>query len=775
MSEPLLWPRRLRDSIVIAGAYFGLGLVTLRFFAEHGLFPAPLWLPAAVAFVAVVLRGVTALPGIALGAFLINRYAIDASTVTSLVLAAGNSLGPYLGWRAMRRLDPSSFPFARRRAVAAFVIGGVILHALVTSLIGATVVTSAAGLGMAEWLRRMFAWWLCDTAGALLAAPAFLALLHPASPDHQTPEILRQERFLIGAFLLALALLFFLVLPGRGGILAGLPFLLSFPALWLAWRHPPQVAQPLLALSCTIALIGAVLHRGVFYFGADSRPLETTGLMAISLIFTSLVVGAMAAERRHAARALREANRSLTARVEQQSRKLQTSEQVFETVVQTSPDAILMTNLEGTITFASPQTNLLFGLSPDVLLEGMTFCQFLTLDTRALWANQLSELIAGNHPPPLELTAIAPQRPNFTIESNGRLLRDGQGNPRGAVVVVRDVEERRRLQLELQNNERRFRMLAETAPFALVFARAENGEILFANREAQRLLGVDAAAAHAPFAPDFYADPDEWNEIIGLLMRQGTLENREIRLRDRQGRIFWAIFSAVLSTYSDGPAILISVNDITARKALELTLRRQLEEIRALQATLQEQAVRDGLTGLFNRRYLDETLEREIVRANRDASPVSVIMLDMDHFKNLNDRFGHKAGDAVLQKLGEILRDVCRASDVACRYGGEEFALILPGATLPTALERAESIRRAVEALTLSPGGNLPAGAEQLRCTVSLGVASFPEHGTDGESLIQQADRALYAAKGSGRNRAVGAPPLSLGGPKSQTALPQLV
>lgn len=757
MSASLTWQRGLKDSVVITAAYCALGLVTLRFFAAYGLFPVPLWLPAAAAFVAVVMRGAMAIPGIALGAFLLNRYAIEASLVTSLALALGNSVGPYLGWLVMRRLDPSPYPFAQRQAVAAFVIGGVVLHALITSLVGTSATCAATGVWGHAWLQRFLAWWLCDTAGALVAAPALLALIQPMEQQLQRSPRLTQEFPAVATFILGLALLFFIVLPGDKGNFAGLPFLLTFPILWLTWRHPPRLAQPLIALVCLIAVVGAVEQRGVFYLGPGSRPLETTGLMLISLIFTGLVMGAMAAERRRSSQALREANRNLTARVALQSRKLQTSEQVFETVVQASPDAILVTTLDGTISFASPQTNTLFAVSPDMLLEGMTFCTFLAPETRALWSNQLSELIAGETQSPLELTAIAAPRPPFTVEINGRLLRDGAGQPRGVVVVVRDVEERRRLQEEVRENEQRFRMLAETAPFALVFARVGNGQILFANREAQRLLG----ATSAPGTPvtEFYACPEERDELLAQLMQRGTLENREIRLRDCQGRAFWAIFSAVLSTYNDGPAVLISANDITTRKALELTLRRQLDEIRSLQATLQEQAVRDGLTGLFNRRYLDETLARELGRANREFSPVSVIMIDVDHFKALNDRHGHRVGDTVLQKLGEILRDACRSSDVPCRYGGEEFALILPGVALPTALERGEHIRRQVEnmALPVANGEN-----SSLSCTISVGVASFPEHGITGDALVQQADRALYAAKEAGRNRVAGAPSLYL-------------
>jgi diguanylate cyclase (GGDEF)-like protein len=167
-----------------------------------------------------------------------------------------------------------------------------------------------------------------------------------------------------------------------------------------------------------------------------------------------------------------------------------------------------------------------------------------------------------------------------------------------------------------------------------------------------------------------------------------------------------------------------------------------------LQEALRHQAIRDGLTGLFNRRFMLETLERELYRMRRKASSLAVIMLDLDHFKRFNDTFGHSAGDAVLSALGRLMLSRVRKEDVACRYGGEEFAVILPETSLETACDRAEELRRAVHGLNLDHHGQSLGGI-----TISLGVAVFPQHGEEPDVLLRAADAALYQAKHAGRDR----------------------
>ncbi|WP_304796130.1 sensor domain-containing diguanylate cyclase [Lacisediminimonas sp.] len=178
----------------------------------------------------------------------------------------------------------------------------------------------------------------------------------------------------------------------------------------------------------------------------------------------------------------------------------------------------------------------------------------------------------------------------------------------------------------------------------------------------------------------------------------------------------------------------------------EQELERQLQENTLLQSKLRDQAYRDALTGLYNRRYFDATLERELARCSREDLPLSVAMIDIDWFKRINDDHGHQAGDEVLKLLAALLDAQVRASDVVCRYGGEEFVLLLPGVTAATAHERAEQLR-ADFASSRAPYGELQVGS-----TLSVGIASFPEHGGTAAELIRCADLAMYKAKTSGRN-----------------------
>jgi len=168
--------------------------------------------------------------------------------------------------------------------------------------------------------------------------------------------------------------------------------------------------------------------------------------------------------------------------------------------------------------------------------------------------------------------------------------------------------------------------------------------------------------------------------------------------------------------------------------------------------TLHEQSIRDPLTGLHNRRFLEDTLLRELARAKRKTHALSIVLLDIDHFKRINDTFGHGAGDMVLRRLGLVLQAYVRESDIACRVGGEEFALLLPEGPLSVATQRAEDIRKAVSDMTLKHDDQ-DLGA----VTVSLGVATFPDHGTTADALIRAADQVLYEAKRKGRNRVVSA------------------
>jgi diguanylate cyclase (GGDEF)-like protein len=198
---------------------------------------------------------------------------------------------------------------------------------------------------------------------------------------------------------------------------------------------------------------------------------------------------------------------------------------------------------------------------------------------------------------------------------------------------------------------------------------------------------------------------------------------------------------------------LIVLRDLTeleqayiALQELNERLQIQLEENKTLQEQLREQALRDPLTDLHNRRFLEEALPRELARAVRYAYPIAFIMLDIDHFKYFNDTYGHEAGDRLLQAIAEMLRANIRAGDIACRLGGEEFLVVLPDITEENATQRAEQLRREFEQISLTYH------ALRLEAKVSLGVSLFPQHGVTPEELMRAADYALYNAKLRGGN-----------------------
>ena len=167
-----------------------------------------------------------------------------------------------------------------------------------------------------------------------------------------------------------------------------------------------------------------------------------------------------------------------------------------------------------------------------------------------------------------------------------------------------------------------------------------------------------------------------------------------------------------------------------------------------LRETLRNQAIRDPLTGLYNRRYMEESLEREIRRAERRDASLGVVMLDLDHFKQFNDTYGHAAGDSLLRDLGAFIQANTRGEDIACRYGGEEFALIFPEASIEVTRQRVEQLREGLKSLAV-----LYHGQPLTRVTLSAGVAVLPEHGQTVEALLRAADAALYRAKQAGRDK----------------------
>lgn len=261
----------------------------------------------------------------------------------------------------------------------------------------------------------------------------------------------------------------------------------------------------------------------------------------------------------------------------------------------------------------------------------------------------------------------------------------------------------------------------------------------FLNRAGRRLAGVPELGEGASLRLD----------ALHPAWARDRLEREGLPTALRDG--VWTGESALVTP--DGSEVPVSQvvivhRDARGAPAFLSTIARDISELKRAEEALRTQAVRDPLTQLYNRRYMEESLERELSRATRAKHPLGMVMIDLDHFKRVNDTHGHVSGDAMLRALGRLLCSHTRREDVACRYGGEEFALILPSAGLEATLARVDEVRAAARALRVPTAtGELPLA------TLSVGVATFPEHGRTADALVRSADRALYFAKASGRDR----------------------
>jgi diguanylate cyclase (GGDEF)-like protein/PAS domain S-box-containing protein len=294
---------------------------------------------------------------------------------------------------------------------------------------------------------------------------------------------------------------------------------------------------------------------------------------------------------------------------------------------------------------------------------------------------------------------------------------------------------------ELRNtNQRLHDMTAELAEG--LFVLDEDGQVAFMNPEAERLLGWRREELADRKLHDLIHLHDSEELLPGdqcgvmQALKDRTVCRRDgERFKRNNGSSFPVAYSASPMLLPDGrPAVVVSFQDITARKSLE----KQLAEL----------ATHDDLTGLYNRRELERLLEVETQRSRRYQRPLSVFMLDVDHFKQVNDDHGHDVGDQILRQLSERIRQNIRTADIATRYGGEEFVVILPETPLEEALEAAERLRTAVA------GAPFPlTDGQALDIRISIGVACLAGEETGSPDIIKAADDAMYQAKQAGRNR----------------------
>lgn len=298
---------------------------------------------------------------------------------------------------------------------------------------------------------------------------------------------------------------------------------------------------------------------------------------------------------------------------------------------------------------------------------------------------------------------------------------------------------------KIRTSELRYRRLFEAAQDGILILDAETGAITDVNPFLIKMLGYsrDEFIEKKLWEVGAFKDVEASQQAFESLQKNEYIRYEDLPLRAKSGKLIDVEFVSNVYLVGGEKVIQCNIRDISERKQAQDALLKS-------QALLREQSVRDHLTGLFNRRYMEETLERELLRAARKQLSLGMIMLDVDDFKRFNDTWGHAAGDEILRELGSLLLRQVRGEDIACRYGGDEFILILPDASREVTGERAELICDDAKKFHLQfEGQSLPA------VTLSLGVAAFPEHGTTSTGILRVADAALYRAKHQGRARVV--------------------
>ncbi len=285
----------------------------------------------------------------------------------------------------------------------------------------------------------------------------------------------------------------------------------------------------------------------------------------------------------------------------------------------------------------------------------------------------------------------------------------------------------------LQDSEARTLAILGNAPIPMTVTRSADATLVYANRPAAQVMGVTPEAMVGRPAATLYRNPADRERLQQALQRDGVVRDAETCLLAHDGGERWTLITLVPIVYDAEPCVLATVVDITERKRME-------EELRRLATT-------DALTGVANRGHFLQRAGAELERARRYGRPMAMLMLDIDHFKKINDRHGHLAGDLAIRQVVAASRAVVRQQDLIGRLGGEEFGILMPEAEAPAAAMLAERLRQRIGALPLELGQD-----QALRVTASFGVADL-QPGDDIEGLLARADRALYAAKRGGRDR----------------------
>ena len=323
----------------------------------------------------------------------------------------------------------------------------------------------------------------------------------------------------------------------------------------------------------------------------------------------------------------------------------------------------------------------------------------------------------------------------------------------GRMIILRDITERKQTELRLLQLHK----AVEQSPLSVLITNIQ-GNIEYVNPHFTKLTGygLDEVIGKNPRLVQSGNTPLETYDEMWKTIRSGKVWRGEVWSKKKNGEPYCEV--EVIAPVIDSDGIIVNYiaikEDVTAEKESDaklheayVRLEEQMKEIQGLQDELREQAIRDPLTKLHNRHYLKETLSRELSRAVRERYPISFLLLDIDHFKRVNDTYGHAVGDFVLIELADQLAEFTRTGDIVCRYGGEEFLIAFPNTKERDAFLIADRLRESIQESPIYVDHNM------ISITISAGISEFPTHGQYEALVLETADKALYHAKHNGRNQ----------------------
>ena len=424
------------------------------------------------------------------------------------------------------------------------------------------------------------------------------------------------------------------------------------------------------------------------------------------------------------------------------SEVLRESEEYFKAIIQNSSDIIFILDKLGTITYASPSIERFLGYEPEEVIGKRTLDLIVSEDKPKAIADFGRALLTKEVPIPNVFRIRHKDGTEHVLEGIGNNLLD---NPivAGFVMNVRDITERKQAEEALQESENRYRALVENAS-DMVYRTDENGYFTFVNPAALRITEYkeeEIIGIHYTT----WIRPDMRDNAIKFFGRQFVkgIQNTysEYPILTKEGHEVWFGQNTQLIV-EDGHVIGFQAvaRDITKRKEVEALLRESENRYREL-------SIIDDLTRLYNSRHFYQQLKMEIDRVDRYGQPLTLLLLDLDDFKQFNDAYGHIEGDRVLSRLGQVVKRCLRQTDSAYRYGGEEFTIMLPMTTSKDGAVTAERIRAELKEEIFSP-----VSGKDVHMTVSIGLEQYKSQ-EDMKAFVHRVDQLMYQAKKNGKNR----------------------